>query len=115
MLCDGQPARLGRVGQLILDQGRIGTHAVVPDGWFAQATTRQADTSDPRRGYGFQWWTLDSGAFQARGIFGQMIHIDPTNRLVVVLLSAWPVATSEAEVAARDEFLEQIEKAVRQP
>ena len=105
----------GRVGQFMLEQGRIGTHAVVPDGWFAQATTRQADTSDPRRGYGFQWWTLDSGAFQARGIFGQMIHIDPTNRLVVVLLSAWPVATSEAEVAARDEFLEQIEKAVRQP
>lgn len=106
----------GRVGQFILDDGVIDGRRVVPENWFAHATTRQADIDLPGRGYGFQWWSFDAGYFQARGIFGQMIHIEPDLNLVIVLLSAWPVATSEEELAARDVFIGSIRTAaIEQP
>lgn len=103
----------GRVGQFVLDGGLIDGRAVVPPDWFAQATTTQADIGTPGRGYGFQWWTYDDGHFEARGIFGQMIHFEPAQRLIVVLLSAWPTASSQAEVVARNELLAQIRDAAR--
>lgn len=105
----------GRVGQFVLEGGRIDGRPVVPPDWFAEATARQFETDDPERGYGFQWWTYANGDFQASGIFGQMIHIDPELRLVVVTLSAWPVATSAAEYAARMQLLDEIKAAVAVP
>ncbi|HET9049437.1 MAG TPA: serine hydrolase [Chiayiivirga sp.] len=102
----------GRVGQFILDGGVIDGRAVMPKDWFKQATSTQADVGIAGRGYGFQWWTFDDGHFEARGIFGQMIYFEPSQRLVVVLLSAWPTASSQAEVTARDELLAQIRAAV---
>ena len=102
----------GRVGQFVLEDGMIDGRAVVPAGWFDQATTKQADIGVPGMGYGFQWWTQDDGTFGARGIFGQMIHIDPERRLVVVILSAWPVATGDERSAARNALLARITAAV---
>lgn len=102
----------GRMGMLLLDQGRIDGRSITPDGWFEEATRKQADIGLPGRGYGFQWWTTDAGTFDARGIFGQMIHVDPERRLAVVILSAWPVATGRERSAARDAFLERVRQAV---
>lgn len=101
----------GRVGQFVLDGGMIDGQRSVPDNWFAQATTRQADIGVAGRGYGFQWWTHDDGSFTASGIYGQMIHIVPQEKLVIVLLSAWPVATTREEHAARTELVEAIRAA----
>lgn len=66
-------------------------------------------TSDPKRGYGFQWWTSKDGAFDAIGIHGQLIHIDPSRCLVVAINSAWPVAISKDLSAAREKMLRSIE------
>ena len=48
--------------------------------------------------YSKQWWVLDTktGLQQASGIYGQLIHIDPARRLVVVKLSSWPDPLSDA-------------------
>ncbi|HET6619123.1 MAG TPA: hypothetical protein VFG64_04230, partial [Dongiaceae bacterium] len=37
-------------------------------------------------------WVLDidKGISVARGIYGQLIHVDPMRRLVAVKLSSWP-------------------------
>lgn len=32
----------------------------------------------------------DRRAFQARGVFGQLIHVDRDNSIVMVKLSSWP-------------------------
>jgi len=66
---------------------------VFPDGWMAEATGKQADTNLPGYGYGYQWWTLDDGAYTAQGIFGQGIFIDPRRKLVIASNSNWPHAT----------------------
>ena len=102
----------GRVGLLLLDQGRIDGRAITPDDWFGMATRKQADIGALGRGYGFQWWTTDAGTFDARGIFGQMIHVDPERRMAVVILSAWPTATGRERSAAREAFLERVRQAV---
>jgi CubicO group peptidase (beta-lactamase class C family) len=63
-------------------------------------------------GYGYQWWTYADGTFQALGIHGQMIHIDPSRRLVVAIDSAWPEAESNVRRAAGSKFLNTIVKEI---
>ena len=82
----------GRFGQFIMDGAVANGRKVLPDGWLEAATVKQADIGRPGAGYGFQWWTEDKGPFNAEGIFGQAIHIDPKRRLIVVVSSAWPAA-----------------------
>ncbi len=49
-----------------------------------------------RPGYSYhnQWWILHNtdGAFEASGVHGQMIHINPAAEMVVIKLSSHPVA-----------------------
>ncbi|MFN0178559.1 MAG: serine hydrolase domain-containing protein [Gemmatimonadales bacterium] len=101
-----------RFGQFVLDGGRIDGRAVVPDGWFAEATRQHWPTSYPERGYGFQWWTGAGKTFDAIGIHGQLIHLDPSRRLVVAINSAWPEATSRERTLARIALLATIAAAL---
>jgi CubicO group peptidase (beta-lactamase class C family) len=78
-----------RFGQFVIEGARIDGDSILPAGWLETATSPQADTGLPG-GYGYQWWPLGDGTFQARGIFGQLIHVDPARELVVVISAAWP-------------------------
>ena len=102
----------GRMGLFMLGGGVAGGGAVLPDGWIAAATRKQADVGTPGHGYGYQWWTDDDGDFNAYGIFGQAIHIDPKRRLVVVISSAWPHATDHDLQAQRAALFAAVAKAV---
>ncbi|NGX15573.1 serine hydrolase [Wenzhouxiangella sp. XN24] len=100
-----------RFGQFILEGGVIDGEPVLPEGWLELATSSQADTGFPG-GYGFQWWPLGDGTFQARGIFGQLIHIDPARELVVVISAAWPEANEQERRMAQIRFVGQIAAAI---
>jgi CubicO group peptidase (beta-lactamase class C family) len=102
----------GRIGQFVLDGANVDGASVVPVDWFAEATTSQVEFDDGGNGYGYQWWTRGDGSFSAIGIYGQLGHVDPSRRLVVVLNSAWPEATSEPRSAARAEFLALVKAAL---
>ena len=99
-----------RIGQFVLDGGK----GVVPAGWFADATRATPATTNPNTGfgYGYQWWTAPDGSFQAQGIFGQLIHLDPKRRLVIAMSGAWPRATGRDLGTARSEFLARLKAAV---
>lgn len=101
-----------RIGQFILEGAKVNGRSIVPDGWFQAATHKQADIGVPGSGYGYQWWTNDDGTFAARGIFGQMIYIDPRRDLVIAMNSAWPVASGRAPSQARSAMLAAIVAAV---
>jgi CubicO group peptidase (beta-lactamase class C family) len=58
-------------------------------------------------GYGYLWW-LDEGAFSARGVFGQLIYINPDQNLVIAIHSAWDKAGSTAYYAHRDAFVSAV-------
>ncbi len=109
----------GRFGMFFMNGAMIDSVSIVPDGWteMATATTEVAKShfelrESPRNGYGFMWWTMDSSAYQAIGIFGQLIHINPELNLVIVTQSAWPTALSGSQV--RRPFVRAIETAIRQ-
>ncbi len=103
----------GRFGVFILNGGMIAGKSILPDGWIAQATTKQAETGEPDGGYGFQWWTNNDGSFAAQGIFGQGIFIDPKRKLVIASNSNWPKATDPGTVGQqREAFYHAVQAAV---
>jgi CubicO group peptidase (beta-lactamase class C family) len=97
-----------RFGMFVLDHGKINGQDVVPEGWFEMATTTQISTEQPGQGYGFQWWTNADGTVDARGIFGQLIHIDPKRHLVIAMSSSWPAAVGDERVAARNAMIRAV-------
>jgi len=102
-----------RLGQFILEGARIDGQAIVADGWLEEATRKQIDIGQPGWGYGYQWWTLDTGTFNALGMHGQQIRIDRSRRLVVAINSATPEAgLSKDAVVARVALFEAIRAAV---
>jgi CubicO group peptidase (beta-lactamase class C family) len=105
---------MARFGLFMLGGGRAGGKPVLPDGWIAAATTKQAETGKGEDGYdyGYQWWTLDNGAYAARGIFGQGIFIDPKRQLVIATNSNWPKATDPVRDAQRLAFYRRVQAAV---
>jgi len=94
-----------RIGQFILDGGKAGRKQILPPGWVDEATSPQITNGTRERGYGYFWWMPDSGAFEARGIYGQSITVFRDDRIVIVTNAAWPTATGRELSMARNAFL----------
>jgi CubicO group peptidase (beta-lactamase class C family) len=104
-----------RLGLFMLGGGMAGGKSVLPDGWIAAATTKQADIGDAENGYGYQWWTVNDGSYAAQGIFGQGIFIDPKRKLIIASNSNWPQATDRQggdQGQKRGEFYKQVQLAI---
>jgi CubicO group peptidase (beta-lactamase class C family) len=101
----------GRFGQFILDGARVDGKPIVSENWLSEATRTQVSTG-PGTGYGYQWWTRDDGTFEARGIYGQTVHIDRARRLVIVINSATEQPTNRASGQARREFIASVQTEV---
>ena len=107
----------GRFGLMMLNRGVSGGRRIVSEEWVRQSTTADApylmpgDQPGGRTGYGYQWWLPPGrpGVFQAIGIYGQSIYVDPAKRLVIVQTSAWPTPIGSLDLymhnrAVRDEI-----------
>lgn len=106
--CLQMPLRdFARFGQFVLEDGNINGEPIVPDGWFETATHIQVPLW-PGGGYGYGWWIFGGNSFEALGIHGQMIHVDPARHLVVAINSAWPEADSNERHAAAASFMNTI-------
>ena len=91
-----------RIGLMMMRGGMLGNNRVLPPSWVHDSTTPDADYLQPkpavsngaptRQGYAYQWWIPygHEGAFNAEGIYGQSIYVNPTRRVVIVQTSAWP-------------------------
>ena len=91
-----------RIGLMMMRGGTLGNNRVLPPSWVHDSTTPDADYLQPkpavsngapaRQGYAYQWWIPygHEGAFNAEGIYGQSIYVNPTRRVVIVQTSAWP-------------------------
>jgi CubicO group peptidase (beta-lactamase class C family) len=106
--CLQMPLRdFARFGQFVLEDGRINGESIVPDDWFKTATKIQVPLW-PGGGYGYGWWIFNGSSFEALGIHGQMIHIDPARKLVIAIISAWPEADSNERHMAVAGFVKSI-------
>ncbi len=111
----GLSATLGdyaRLGQFMLDGGRINGKPVIAVAWLQGAVRQQTGVDDPDRGYGYLWWTDTDGSYAAIGIFGQLVYVDPARQLVIAQVAAWPHAVSKDLIAARRDFVAAVKRAV---
>lgn len=82
-----------RFGLFVLREGRVGDEQLVPEGWRDEAGSPYEIDGRTIR-YGYMWWVPEledpslKGCFQAEGIYGQYIHINPARQIVVVVASA---------------------------
>jgi len=84
-----------RIGQMVLDGGVADGRRIVSSAWLTESTR---PTGGPGPGYGYQWWVGQRpGSFQALGLQGQFIYIDPPSRTVVVKLSFDPPGNQEPD------------------
>lgn len=83
----------GRFGLIAAEKGRLNGRMIVPDGWFDEAGAPHT-IGEKTVDYGYMWWIppqsdpVHLGAFEAVGIFGQYMYVNPRERLVIVVLSA---------------------------
>ena len=85
-----------RFGEFIRRDGMIGDRRLLPEGWVAEAGSPKRYGSNVKD-YGYMWWPVEApagsilhGAFAAQGIFGQYLHI---NRAEQVVIAQWSAQT----------------------
>jgi CubicO group peptidase (beta-lactamase class C family) len=128
----GVSARLrdvGRFGQLVLEDGEaFNGRRVLPPGWrdlagqpdsAATAFGRLAPGNPT--GYGYHWWAVaplpcgvNNGAFSANGAHGQIILVNPAERVVVAIQSAWRQGHDSEASAETVALLRAAVRALRQ-
>ncbi|MCD2137751.1 serine hydrolase domain-containing protein [Salinicoccus halitifaciens] len=85
-----------RFGQFFLEGGKAGGRQVLPEGWTEMAGQPVTLENGETVNYGLMWWpawtekSKENKAFQAVGIHGQVIHIDPKEEVVIAISSARP-------------------------
>lgn len=93
---------LGRVGLLMLNDGRIHNQSLFPKavvsnikkGGDKQAFAKAGYKTLPGGSYKSMWWVFHNKhqAYAARGVYGQTIYIDPTAEMVIVRFASYPHA-----------------------
>ena len=107
----------GRFGLFVQQDGILDGQRIVPEGWFREAGSAHV-IGGKSVDYGYLWWPLPAGdpihqgAFQAIGIFGQHIYINPAEKLVIVVLSARPKPDSSAHILDDASFFAAIAKSL---
>lgn len=82
-----------RFGELFRLNGNWNGEQLIPADWVAESTAASAKPSTEAfdmLGYGYQWWVPvnSDGEYNAGGIYGQYIYINPKAGVVVVKTSA---------------------------
>lgn len=70
-----------RFGLLFLNDGIWDGERILPEGWVEYSHT----PSPSNESYGAQWWLSAGNAFEARGLFGQFVHVNPDHDLVIAI------------------------------
>jgi CubicO group peptidase (beta-lactamase class C family) len=97
-----------RFGLMAMRGGQLTGERVVSSEWIRESATaapfarptEDEKTHACRRGYGYQWWIPcgEAGTFQAVGINGQAIYVNPAKRIVIAQFSAWPQPSASPEI-----------------
>ncbi len=120
LACGGFNASLrdyARLGLMLAGDGVGNGRQVVPRAWIEDTVTSDANMQDeerkrifPNGGYRNQFWLRDvaTSVMLARGVFGQLIYVDPARELVVTILSSWPEFTSIERAATALNLIDAI-------
>jgi len=100
----------GRFGLFLMNGGVAGGEKILPDGWVRDAGSSKI-IGGKAVDYGYMMWpfaagprSANQGAFQALGIYGQHIYVNPREHVVIVVWSAQPKPTDKETIADEDFF-----------
>ena len=87
-----RPRDLAKLGQLVLEGGRVGEQALLSEAWIGDALSPQIGAPDRLFFYGYHWWlgrSLVMGREVAwaagMGLGGQRLYVVPDLGMVVVI------------------------------
>jgi CubicO group peptidase (beta-lactamase class C family) len=106
---------LARFGQMVLNDGQFNGRQIVSRQWITDIHTNGSNQAwrtgqyrgywNPEGSYRSLWYVSGDadGSFEAIGIYGQRLHINPARKLVVVRLSSGPdpVSRSDYDLSSR--------------
>lgn len=108
-----------RFGLLLLNEGIIDGKESLPKGWMKEAGAQQMIGGE-KVDYGYMLWPVvdsdyatNEGAYEAVGIFGQHVYVNPKENLVIVVWGAQPKPTTVIPIEDTDFFgavAEQLKK-----
>lgn len=105
----------GRFGLFFLEEGVVDGKQLLPRDWRRDATTPQ-QIDGKRIDYGYMWWLfgpdagpIHDGAFEAVGIFGQYIYVNPKENVVIVVQSSRSKPTGGETIRDSDFFAGVVE------
>jgi len=100
----------GRLGLFLLGGGKAGGEQVLPENWVREASSPKM-VGGQSVDYGYMLspipnsaGTINDGAFEARGIFGQHVYVNPRENVVIAVWSALPKPTGKATIVDADFF-----------
>ncbi|MEK5254313.1 serine hydrolase [Paenibacillus sp. FSL F4-0125] len=83
---------IAKFGQLFLQKGIWNNQRLLPEEWIDEATSKHISNGegdhDWARGYGYQFWRCQHGAYRADGAFGQLCIVLPGQDAVIAITSA---------------------------
>jgi CubicO group peptidase (beta-lactamase class C family) len=104
-----------RLGYLVMNQGEVNGHHVVPAAWIAQMTALRGDRPQPARPpfYGLHIWIPQAAGGRSFfwGAGGQNIFVDPVARVVIVHTANSPDADFQGNrhlFALRDAIVREL-------
>jgi CubicO group peptidase (beta-lactamase class C family) len=83
--------------------------SVLPENWM-ELSTKPSMSAD---NYGYLWWLTKGDSYEAMGIYGQLIHVDPAEELVIAIHSAWDSATGDEYYVHQSAFIEAVTAALK--
>ena len=100
----------GRLSLFAMRNGQLtdGT-SVLPKKWMESSTT----PSKSYDRYGYLWWLNDDGSYAAQGVFGQLIHVNPEDELVIATHSAWDNAVGDRYYTHQAAFVDAVTAALK--
>ncbi len=100
----------GRFGLFLMNGGVAGGEQILPEGWVRDAGSSKI-IGGKAVDYGYMMWpfsanpgAVNQGAFQALGIYGQHIYVNPREQVVIVVWGALPKPTGKEVMADADFF-----------
>jgi hypothetical protein len=100
----------GRFGLFLMNGGVAGGKRILPEGWVGAAGSSKS-VGGKIVDYGYMIWPFSAGsgaanqgAFQALGIYGQHIYVNPREHVVIVVWGALPKPTGKETIADEDFF-----------
>ena len=100
----------GRLGLFAISNGRLANgSSTLPENWM-ELSIEPSKSAD---NYGYLWWLNNDGSYAAMGIYGQLIHVDPAEELVIATHSAWDNATGDDYYVHQSAFIEAVTAALK--